>query len=166
MPPAAVPPGRKPRARRARLILAIVGGTMALLCLGGVGIFIAVYDKATEINRTAPDAVVDNFLRAYLVDRDDKEVALYACKSGGDFTALSGLRAEMINREKNFGVKVSAGWSTLTVSDVGSGKKNVSTDLTISGSSEGNTVSRRTESWSFGVTDEDGWRVCSATKLS
>jgi len=166
MPPAAVPPGRKPRARRARLILAIVGGTMALLCLGGVGIFIAVYDKATEIKRTAPDAVVDNFLRAYLVDRDDKEVALYACKSGGDFTALSGLRAEMINREKNFGVKVSAGWSTLTVSDVGSGKKNVSTDLTISGSSEGNTVSRRTESWSFGVTDEDGWRVCSATKLS
>ena len=166
MPPAAVPPGRKPRARRARLILAIVGGTLALLCLGGVGIFVAVYDKATEIKRSAPDAVVDNFLRAYLVDRDDKEVALYACKSGGDFTALSGLRAEMINREKNFGVKVSAGWSTLTVSDVGSGKKNVSTDLTISGSSEGNTVSRRTESWSFGVTDEDGWRVCSATKLS
>ena len=62
MPPAAIPPGRKPRARRARLILAIVGGTMALLCLGGVGIFIAVYDKATEIKRTAPDAVVDNFL--------------------------------------------------------------------------------------------------------
>src|SRR3954467_15566214 len=156
MPPAAAPPGRKARARRGRLILAIVGGIMVLLCLGGVGVFISVYSKATEIKRSAPDAVVDSFLRAYLVDRDDKEAALYTCKSGGDFAALSGLRVEMINREKNFGVKVSAGWSTLTVTDVSGGKKNVSTDLTISGSSGGNTVSRRTESWSFGVTNEDG----------
>jgi hypothetical protein len=144
----------------------MVGGIMVLLCLGGVGVFVSLYDEATEIKRTAPDAVVDNFLRAYLVDRDDQEVALYACKSGSDFAALSSLRSEMVNREKNFDVKVSAGWSTLTVTDVSAGRKNVSTDLTISGSTDGNAVSRRTESWSFGTVDQDGWRVCSANKLS
>ncbi|HEX5200066.1 MAG TPA: hypothetical protein VFW27_09005 [Actinoplanes sp.] len=149
-----------------RLILAMVGGVMALLCLGVAGVVVSLYDEATEIKRTAPDAVVDSFLRAYLSDRDDKEAALYTCRSGGDLAALSGLRVEMINREKNFDVKVSVGWSSLTVTDAGRGKKDVSTSLTISGSSDGNTVSRRTESWSFGVVDEDGWRVCSAGRAA
>jgi hypothetical protein len=148
------------------LVLAMVFGVVALLCLGGVGVAVSLYDEATEIKRTAPDAVVDSFLRAYLVDRDDKEAALYTCKSGGDLAALSTLRLEMINREKNFDVKVSASWRSLTVVDVDKAHKSVSTDLIISGASDGNTVSRRSEPWSFNVVDDDGWRVCSAAKTA
>ena len=79
---------------------------MALLCLGGVGVFVSLYDGATEIKRSAPDAVADSFLRAYLVNRDDREVSLYACRSGGDFAAISSLRTELIKREHDFGVTV------------------------------------------------------------
>src|SRR5690349_11180446 len=113
--PAPVPPqpAGTPRNRRKRLWLAMGLGIVALLCLGGVGVFVSLYDSATEIKRSAPDAVVDNFLGAYLVNRDDKEVALYTCKSGGDFAAISGLRTELINRERNFGVTVVVSWGSL-----------------------------------------------------
>jgi hypothetical protein len=44
------PPRKRGRlqSRRARLALALGAGMMALLCLGGVGVFIALYDEATE----------------------------------------------------------------------------------------------------------------------
>jgi hypothetical protein len=141
--------GSRLRNRRARLIVAMLAGITALLCLGGIGIVVSFYD---------------NFLRAYLVNRDDQDAQLYTCRSGLDLAALSQLRAETIRREKEFSVSVNVGWSTLTVIDAGSGGKLVGADLVISGSANGNTTSRRTESWSFGVVDDDGWRVCSAKK--
>jgi hypothetical protein len=139
---------------------------MALLCLGGAGVFVTLYDNATKIKRSAPDAVVDSFLRSYLVDRDDKEASLYECKSGGSFAEIAGLRTEMVSRETNFDVKVSASWGPLPVSGVDQSHKAVSASLTISGTSNGNTVSRHTEQWTLTVVDEDGWRVCGATKVT
>lgn len=136
---------------------------MALLCLGGVGVFISFYDEATKIERTAPDAVVDSFLRAYLVNRDDQQASLFTCKSGPDLEAVTALRNETVQREKEFDVTVSIGWSSLAVSG---DQRSVSTDLTISGSSAGNAISRRSETWQFSLVDEDGWRVCGANKIS
>ena len=162
MPPAAVPPGRKPRARRARLILAIVGGTMALLCLGGVGIFIAVYDKATEIKRTAPDAVVDNFLGAYLVNRDDNAAALYECKSGGNFAEIESFRSDIVGREKTYSVGITVSWGSLVVALNGNGGT-VTTDLTKATSTGSESI---TKTWRFDVIDQDGWRVCGATQIA
>jgi hypothetical protein len=173
-PPGAVPPaagtgvgpvGKRPNQRK-RLWIAMVGGILALLCLGGAGVVVSLYDNSTKIQRSAPDAVVDNFLRAYLVNRDDKAASLYQCKAGADLAAISALRTEMVDREKNFDVKVSATWSTLTVGGGDPARKTVTTDLNIAGASDGNTVSRRTETWSFGLVDDDGWRVCTASRLS
>jgi hypothetical protein len=145
------------------LWLALGLGVMVLLCLGGVGVFISLYDNATKIQRSAPDAVTDNFIRAYLVNRDDQEVALYACKVGEDFSQLASLRSEIIDREKKFNVKVVVTWGSLTVSGSGD-RRSVTTDLIIAGTSSGDTVSRRTETWTFGTVDRSGWRVCSAAK--
>jgi hypothetical protein len=157
--------GKQPN-RRLRLWLALGAGILALLCLGGVGVVVSLYDSATAIKRTAPDAVVDSFLRSYLVDRDDKEVALYTCKAGADLTAIGALRTELVNREHEFAVKVIVSWGSLTVSGTEQGRQTITTDLIISGTKNGDTQSRHTESWSFGVVDENGWRVCSAAKTS
>jgi hypothetical protein len=157
--------GKQPN-RRLRLWLAMGAGIIALLCLGGVGVVVSLYDSATGIKRTSPDAVVDGFLRAYLVDRDDKDAALYECTSGPDLTSLAALRNELVNRERQFAVKVNVSWSTLTVSGTEEGRRTVTTDLIISGAKNGQTLSRRTEAWTFGLVDEDGWRVCSAAKGS
>lgn len=139
---------------------------MALLCLGGIGVFISFYDEATKIERAEPDVVVDQFLRAYLVNRDDKEASLFTCKEGLDLTAISALRTQLVEREKEFDVTVSVSWSTLTISGAEEGRRSVATDLLIAGSSDGQGLSRRSEPWSFALADNDGWRVCSAAKVS
>lgn len=165
--PAAVPPAQgKPRNRRLRLLLAMGAGILALLCLGGIGVAISLYDEATKIERTQPDVVVSSFLRSYLVNRSDEEAALYTCNSGGNLGSIASLRTELVNREQEFDVVVNVNWGTLTVSGSGDGRRSVSTDLTIAGTSEGQQISKRTEAWAFSVVDEDGWRVCDATKMS
>ncbi|WP_067509168.1 hypothetical protein [Actinoplanes sp. TFC3] len=149
-----------------RLIVAMVGGVLALLCLGGVGVFISFYDQATKIQRTDPDVVVSSYLRAALVNRDNQEASLYVCKSGADLQQITSLAAEVAKRERDFGVAVSVNWGTLVVSGTSGSRQAVVTELTIAGTSNGQPVSQRTESWRFDVVDEDGWRVCGATKVS
>ncbi|MFI5932463.1 hypothetical protein [Actinoplanes sp. NPDC051494] len=163
-PPAAAPVSAK--TRRTRLILAMVGGVLALLCLGGVGIFVSFYDEATKIEREAPDAVVDSFLRAYLVNRDDQQASLFTCKSGPDLGDVSALRTEAVDREKKFSVSVTISWRSLAISGTGETARSVSTDLVIGGSSNGNSISRRVENWTFALVEDDGWRVCAASKTS
>jgi hypothetical protein len=141
-------------------------GILALLCLGGIGVFISFYDEATKIERSAPDAVVDQFLQAYMVERDDQGASLFTCKEGLDLSAISALRTELVEREKKFDVTVNVSWSTLTVSGTEEGRRVVSTDLVIAGSSGGTALSSRTETWSFALVDADGWRVCNAAKVS
>ena len=159
-------PVGKPRNRRLRLILAITAGVMALLCLGGVGIVVALYDDATKIDRAAPDQVTSSFLRAYLVDRKEQEAALYTCKDGLNLDSIAALRTEMIDREKRFGTTVTAVWDSLRVSTTADGKATVGVDLVITGSASGQQISSRTESWSFNLVEENGWRVCSAKKAT
>jgi hypothetical protein len=147
-----------------RLWVAMGLGIVVLLCLGGVGVFVSLYDNATAIKRSEPDAVADSFLRAYLVERDDQQASLFTCKTGSDLSTLAALRTGLVNREKEFNVKVIVTWSTLTVTGSGD-KRNVRADLIIAGTTNGVTQSRHTESWQLGLIDDDGWRVCNASKV-
>jgi len=141
--------------------MALVLGIGALLCAGGVGVVVSLYDNATAIKRTAPDAVVDSFIRAYLVDRDDKEAALYTCKSGGVFTQLAAYRTDIENRERQYSITIQVTWGSLRVS-TSNGKGTVGVDLTryIINSEQ------LTDTWQIVVVDQDGWRACGATKES
>jgi hypothetical protein len=169
-PPGAVPPaagtgvgpvGKRPNQRK-RLWIAMVGGIMVLLCLGGVGVVVSLYDDATKIVRAEPDAVVDNFLGAYLVNRNDGEAELYECKSGLDLAELEAYRADIVSREKSHSVGITTSWSSFTVSTTGD-RGTVTTDMT-KATSNGN--ERITKPWRFDLANQDGWRVCGATELS
>jgi hypothetical protein len=153
--------GKQPN-RRLRLWLALGAGILALLCLGGVGVVVSLYDSATAIKRTSPDAVVDNFLGAYLVNRDDKQASLYECKSGGDFADIEAYRNDMLTREKDFSVGIRVSWSSLTVATQGAAGT-VTTNLVKTATDQSGRVSN---SWQFRVVDQGGWRVCGATQLS
>jgi hypothetical protein len=144
------------------LWVALAGGILALLCLGGAGVVALLYNNATKIERSAPDAVVDSFLRAYLVDRDDKEAALFECKSGGDFQKIAAFRSDIESREKKYSISIGASWTSLAVANV-DGKTTVSTDIirAISDGSE-----RTSDRWQFQMVDQGGWRVCGATQIS
>lgn len=145
-----------------RLWLALVGGVMALLCLGGVGVVVSLYDNATKINRSAPDAVVDNFLRAYLVNRDDERASLYECKSGGSFGDIANFRNDIVSREKQYSVGIRVTWSSFAVATSG-GQGSVTTDLIRTTTDQSG---RDSHPWRFLVVDQDGWRVCGATEIS
>ncbi|WP_239143781.1 hypothetical protein [Actinoplanes philippinensis] len=143
------------------MALALTGGLMALLCVGGVGTFFVLYDEATEIKRTEPDAVVDSYLAATLVSRNDDEAALYQCKSGGDFQELMQFRDDTLKREKDFSVGIAVSWSSLDVKVTGS-SGTVGADLKRTIAGQGG---RDSSAWQFTVVDQDGWRVCGATKI-
>jgi len=137
-------------------------GIVALLCLGGVGVFVSLYDSATAINRSAPDAVVDNFLGAYLVNRDDQEASLYTCKAGADLSQLKAFRDDIVTRETKFSVGIRVSWSSLTVTTNGT-EATVTATLT---KTITNQTGRLANTWQFDLVDQDGWRVCRATETS
>ncbi|MGW1059582.1 hypothetical protein [Micromonospora rubida] len=161
-PPSGAPaPARPPR--RLRTILTVVAGVASLLMLGGVATAFVLYERATTPDRSAPDVVVDNYLRAFLVDRNDVRAEQFTC-SGTVVEALKSLRDEIEQREAGYGVDVRVSWGALQRSERAGGES-VQTTLTISSSANGQPRSSRRESWMFEVTEErEGWRVCNGRK--
>jgi hypothetical protein len=141
----------------------MVGGLVALLCLGGAGVVFVAYREATEPDRSAPDVAVDNYLRAYLVDRNDVTADLYSCEDRSKLKAIQAFRADLEGREKSFKTEFTITWSALQTS-TSDGSANVKTDLRFSAVVEGFQQSDL-QSWSFEVRDDGGWRVCGALRL-
>ncbi|MFY1704752.1 hypothetical protein ACN28G_23990 [Micromonospora sp. WMMA1923] len=163
-PPLATPAPQRPQ--RGRALLALLIGVLALLASGGAAAGYLLYDRATAPDRSAPDVVVDNYLRAFLVDRDDTKASVFMCEQKPDLTAVSVLRQEILDREVRFDVTVRVSWGPLSLADNGQGQS-VATTLTVSSSANGEPRSSRRENWQFDVTDDpDGWRVCGGRKLS
>lgn len=141
---------------------ALVAAVVALLCLGGSLVAYRLYDDATGPDRSAPDVVVDNYLRAYLVDRDDARADQYVCRDAADLGPLRALRDDIQAREQQYGVRIAVTWGSLQVETVDE-RRAVTTDVrrTIADGSE-----RAQDRWQFEVVDQDGWRVCGARRLS
>jgi hypothetical protein len=161
-PAAAADGANRPRSRRLRPILAVLGGVVALLCLGGLAAVYLFYDEATGPDRSAPDVVVDNYLRAYLVDRDDARADQYVCREAPDLAEMRALRDDIQAREQRYSVRIVVSWGSLRVEPAGEGRT-VTTEVrrTIADGSE-----RAQDQWRFEVVDRDGWRVCAARRVS
>lgn len=155
-------PRRPSRRRRLRPVLAVLGAVLALLCLGGLAAAYLVYDDATGPDRSAPDVVVDNYLRAYLVDRDDARADQFVCREAPDLGEVRALRDDIQAREQQYSVRIVVSWGSLRVEPAGQGRT-VTTEVrrTIADGSE-----RAQDRWRFEVVDRDGWRVCAARRLS
>ncbi|GIF07759.1 hypothetical protein Asi03nite_52970 [Actinoplanes siamensis] len=119
---------------------------------------VSLYDDATEIKRTDPNIVLVEFLGAYLTDRDDQEAELYSCKAGVEFSQLREFRDEVKRVEVNYSVGIVVAWKNLSIQVLGN-RATARVDIvrTISGGGE-----ETFDPWKFEMSDEDGWRVCSA----
>ncbi|MBX7264831.1 hypothetical protein KIF24_01350 [Micromonospora sp. Llam7] len=156
-PPAVAPVPQQPR-RRLGTVLTVVAGVVAALCLGGGVVGYLVYDRATTPDRSAPDVVVDNYLRAFLVDRNDVRADLFTCGGNTDLDQLRLLREDLAAREERFGTRMSVSWGRLQVDQDGDHAK-VQVDLTFSAQVDGIRQSDR-QSWTFTTRLSEGWRVC------
>jgi hypothetical protein len=159
VPPAPAPAPERPR-RRLRTVLTVVAGVLALLCGTGAVVGFVLYDRATAPDRSAPDVVVDNYLRAFLVDRNDTKAKEFACEGQSGLGGLRGLRDDLSAREKKFNATISVSWGALKVQHTGDNAV-VEVDLIISALVDGISQSDR-QSWRFEARRVDGWRVCSA----
>ncbi len=143
---APVPAEPPPRRRPALLALGI-----ALVCVVAVGMVVGLvaYHRATAIDRSEPDTVVDRFLHATAVERDSAQASLFVCST---WAASDAVRAATANLPD--AVKIS--WSTIRVAVSGDNRvdASVSVRLTVAGMSD-------VETWRLTVVLEDGWRVCS-----
>ncbi|WP_341721439.1 hypothetical protein QQG74_29840 [Micromonospora sp. FIMYZ51] len=162
-PPAVAPAPQRPR-RRLRTVLAVVAGTLAALCLGGAVAGYLVYDRVTTPDRSAPDVVVDNYLRAFLVDRNDVRANLFVCGSNTDLGQLDALRDDLAARQEQFDTTMSVTWGPLQADQNGD-KAEVRVDLTLSAQVDGLRQTDR-QSWQFITQLNEDWRVCSAARVA
>ncbi|NGM14764.1 hypothetical protein [Verrucosispora sioxanthis] len=159
-PPAVAPAPRQPR-RRLRTVLTVVAGVVAALCLTGGVVGYFVYDRATTPDRSAPDVVVDNYLRAFLVDRNDVRASIFICEGSTDLGQLQRLRDDLADREVRFGTTMSTVWGELQVDRDGDNAE-VRVNLTFAAQVDGIRQSDR-QAWTFTTRLNEDWRVCSAT---
>ncbi|SCL21028.1 hypothetical protein GA0070616_2178 [Micromonospora nigra] len=161
-PPVATPAPQRPK-RRIRTVLTVVAAVVATLCLGGVAVGYVLYDKATTPDRSAPDVVVDNYLRAFLVDRNDVRAELFTCEGTKSPGPLRVLRDDIVAREQRFVTTLSVSWGRLRVQREGNVAE-VQVDLIISAYVDGITQSDR-QPWRFTTKLDDDWRVCSGSRV-
>lgn len=146
--------------RPLRLVLTVAAGVIALLCLGGVGMAVALYDNATTLTRAEPDATLDNYLREFLIERNEVTSESLECSDDAGLEPLRAFRADVESREEAFGVSIMISWGSLAVAPVGADRM-VTTDITRSVANAQQAVQR----WQFTLVDEDGWRVCDARRV-
>lgn len=164
LPPAPVTPAPQPPRRRMRTVLTVVAGVLALLSIGAVITGYVWYDRATTPDRSAPDVVVDNYLRAFLVDRNDAKADLFTCEGGSQLESLRSLRTDLLARESRFGVTIAVSWGSLSVQKRGDTAA-VDVTLIISARVDGMNQSDR-QLWQFDTQLDDGWRVCGGIRAS
>ncbi|MDR7280288.1 hypothetical protein [Catenuloplanes atrovinosus] len=156
--PSAQPAAKKRRSWKTALL--VVASVLGVLCSGTVGYGLWWYNEESKPDRSAPDVVVSNYLRALLVERNDVQAGLYVCESAA-LKEILDFRNDIVNRERTYAISIRVSWSGLAAADEASGK---SVQTTIRRSiTDGSESDKST--WKFAVVDEGGWRVCSASRV-
>jgi hypothetical protein len=136
---------------------------IALLCLGGGAAVFVFYDNATRVDLETPNVVTHEYIRAYLIDRDDAKAALYQCR-GADLKDVQALRDDLDKRAKQYNITIDVSvQSSIEISRSGD-HANVVAQIGLS-SISGGTPLNRLEKWSFDLKNDGGWRVCNAHEV-
>jgi hypothetical protein len=151
------------RRRSWKMVLLVVASVMGVLCSGTVGYGLWWYNQETKPDRSAPDVVVDNYLRALLVEGNAIQVSQYSCSAARDLSAIEALKNDITDREQKFGADFQVTWGSLAESGTGPTRQ-VSVDIRMSAVVDGFPQSD-IQSWQFVVLDQDEWRVCGSQRV-
>ncbi|MFC7243621.1 hypothetical protein ACFQO7_14145 [Catellatospora aurea] len=148
-----------------RKVLLVLGIVVGVAAIGGTTATILAYNEATKIDRSNPKVVLDEYLRASLVRADSVGVDLYACEREPDLSTVTSLREELTQREQKFAVEIEVTWGSIDLK-AASTTAVATTDLAITARKQGAVESRSRETWQFTLVDEEGWRVCKASRMA
>jgi hypothetical protein len=137
------------------IVLAVVLGGLAVLCVGGLGVGYLFYRQVSEPDRKTPAVVVEQFVEATFNERDHSRARLFTCPNA-QLGELDQLMSDLRARESQFNTRFTVQTANLNVHTKG-GFAAVDAELQLSTS-----VSRSTQLWQFDMKNESGWRVCGA----
>ncbi|WP_203912108.1 hypothetical protein [Rhizocola hellebori] len=112
------------------------------------------------MDRSDPQVVTDQFLRAVFVRKDHPGAALYTCSDQSQDDDVWALRSELDRRESEFKVTVIVSWGAYDREG-----NDLRTSLTITANRDGVEQSSSEQVWRFHLVEEDGWRVCGADRV-
>lgn len=150
------------RSRRRRTLAWLGAGLLVTGLVGSIAGYIW-YDRATRIDRSTPSVVVERYVYTIFDDRDLAGAEALECRDGSRQNIRSLLTdIEDLERTYNILVTVStANYSTTILGD----QADVEVALRIDVPEEDRKPSRSTQHWRFHLRDDDGWRVCDASRL-
>lgn len=140
----------------------MTAAVLTALVLGGIVGGYVLYARATTPDRSAPEVVVDNYLRAFFVDRDDTLADLFLCAGEAPTVELRALREDLAAREARFAVPFFVNWESLAVQRDGD-EAVVELELVISAHVDGVAYSDR-QPWRFTTRLGEDWRVCAGAR--
>jgi hypothetical protein len=143
--------------------LAVIGGALAVLCLGGASVAYVLYDNYTKPDQSAPDIAVHNYLQAFMVDRNDVRAKALACDDTSKLAELAALRSDLGEREQRFQTTFQVKWGPLDVRQQGDTAE-VFVDLVIS-VTVNELIQGDRQSWRFVTHRDDDWQVCEASQV-
>jgi hypothetical protein len=162
---APVPTAVAPPRRRFRQVLVVVLAVVGLLCLGGGATAFLYYDQATRPDLATPSVVTREYIRAYLIDRNDGKASEFVCKSTSGLNDVRALRDDLDKRAKENNLTIYVSIESSIEKSRSGDQANVIAEITLMSASEGTRL-RRLETWSFDLKNDDGWRVCTAHEVT
>ncbi|WFE26246.1 hypothetical protein O7623_23300 [Solwaraspora sp. WMMD791] len=159
IPPAVVPPGR-----RLRLVVVLVAGALALLCMGGAGVAFVLYANVTTPDRSTPETAALSFLDAYLLQRDDVVADLHLCEQPS-IAPLTAYRSDTVEWEQRQGTLSAMTIGQLTTESSGQDRAVLTVEVERR-MPNGGLITRLTDRWRITTVDEGGWRVCQVERLT
>jgi hypothetical protein len=136
-----------------RRLLVVAGAFVLVLGAVAGGAFYYFYDRATAIDRSTPQVVVDQFLDATLVLKDPDRTSLLICDRWSAAQAMTSVGAPSDPR-------VSVTWGD-PIATVTGASATVSVNVFFRA-----TAGEDIETWTLILENQDGWRVCDLTKES
>jgi hypothetical protein len=165
MPTPDVQPSKPPRQGVVRRTVVVVLAVVGLLCLGGGAAAFLYYDRATQPDLRTPVVVSLEYLRAYLVDRDDTKAAQFACGGHASLKDIASFRDDVDNRQRTYGVAITVSVDGVFETARSGSTATTSADLALTTTIQGQ-PQRAVEHWSFGLRNEGGWRVCEGHEVT
>jgi hypothetical protein len=141
--------------------IAVVVAAVVVAAGIGVGSWALIgYNELTRIDRSEPEVVTDEFLRAALVRKDAAGTDLYVCSDQSGIEPIKALRRDLDRRERDFGVVIEATWGAYDREG-----DSLTTEVTITARKNNAVESKNDERWRFTLVNDGGWRVCGAERI-
>jgi hypothetical protein len=150
------------RGRRRRLLFGAAIFLLVLCLVGSVAGYVW-YGRKTRIDRSTPVAVVSQFVDAIFTYRDPVRTERFEC----DGTDPSGPLLEQLrlmeDRERQFNIIFIITAQNFLTEEIGT-KARVRAEIQFVAPTGNAGLATLIQPWVFELEDDDGWRVCKATK--